>query len=188
MAATTKSQYVPYERTLEQFTLLSRETLTTYSGPLAVAPSTVANLSSFFNFGPFGTIFVGGGFIAIPSGDAIRVIKASYCKCFSGELNTVLDLRCQSLSLVLANAGVLLRLWPGSYSGNVLGQFGQASVVTDDELILGSDYAEQGGGPFQFQCQADIQNVNAVNPYSVIIAGVILFERWRLSTSSRMRG
>jgi hypothetical protein len=117
------------------------------------------------------------------------VVKGSWCSCQSDEAADVTTLLCESLVLVLIDRfGSFVRAWPGNYSGNALGQTGQFLNTTDDELIFGNDYANIGGSPFTFFCIADVRNSAAALPGNIILQGLVTIERWRLSSTSRMRG
>jgi hypothetical protein len=119
-----------------------------------------------------------------------RVLKASSnANCFDAANSKMLS--CESLQLsVLDSGGFVCQVWPGVYSGNLLGLAGQIAIATTDEVIRPQDYIVFGGDGVNFSVEifADILNHDAALPHSISLAGSALVEIWQETTTSRMRG
>ena len=186
MAALGK--YAPYDRTLDQFSLVGREVMTAFRASTVVAGEIASRVANF-GIGAVGTTF-GPTSVHVAPGDAVRIVKGSWCQCRAVlSAPTVTTLRCESLTMALDNgANQHLRVWPGNYSGDALSLNGQFLSVTDDEMLFGNDFLPlNSDGRLLFRCYADVLNSGAVDE-TINLFGVLMLERWRLSTSSRMRG
>jgi hypothetical protein len=176
----------PYVQTLDKFDLIGRKVWVARAS-VAIDPGINSPIVQFAQVPP-GTFTLGAPeFFKVSEVEAIRIVKGSWCTCLTNGPSG--NLACETLTLILQDSlGNSLRKWPGNYSGDVIGTNGQTMNVTDEELFKGDDFKAWGGdGRFTFLCAADVFNKGLVQ-LGATLEGAVMFEIWRLKTTSRMRG
>jgi hypothetical protein len=93
------------------------------------------------------------------------------------------------IQLAGGSSGNALRAWSGYYAGILLGNAGIAINITDDEIINGNDYAEQGsvgGNAIELDFSIDVTVAAAIS--NLFIEMEALFEIYAVSMVAPGRG
>jgi hypothetical protein len=129
--------------------------------------------------------------IAVPNGQAVRVVKANYLlrKHNASVAKDILwyGLNVQLFGQAIFSQSVPIRSYSLVGNGSPLGVGGVSVNFQDDDLIAWTDYAEVGGIPpgIQLEAFANVENTTA-GILSVDLMGVILVEFYSLKASGHV--